>query len=92
MRLANFCITGYRQLQAPLPAAGEPVLLFDRGFARGRYGIEFLKVQQIPCVMRVLSNVRITGWGRVNTLKQLQMPGFYRQILYHATEQISINL
>ena len=90
--IQRFCITVYRQLQATLPPACEPVLLFDRGFARGRYVIAFLKAQQIPFVMRVLSNVRITVWGRVKTLKQLQTTGFYRQILYHATEQIPINL
>ena len=61
--IQRFCLTVYRQAREALPQACEPVLIFDRGFARGRYVIKFLKTQQIPFVMRICRNVRITVWG-----------------------------
>ena len=90
--IQRFCLTVYRQARKALSQACEPVLLFDRGFARGRYVIKFLKTKQIPFVMRVCRNVRITVWGQVKTIEQVKTPGFYPQILYHLTEQIQINL
>ena len=57
--IQRFCLT----VRKALPQACEPVLIFDRGFARGRYVIKFLKTEQIPFVMRVRRNVRITVWG-----------------------------
>ena len=54
--------------------------------------IKVLKAQGIPFVMRVRRNVRITVWGQVKTIEQLQATGFYPQMLYHPTEQIRLNL
>ncbi len=42
-----FCATVYQKTKAALPSTSEPTLIFDRGFARGRYVIKFLKAQQI---------------------------------------------
>ena len=89
--IQRFCVTLYHHTQVALPQPCEPTLIFDRGFARGRYVIKFLKAEQIPFVMRVCRNVRITVNGNVKTMEQLQT-GFYRQILYHQTEQIRLNL
>ena len=89
--IQRFCVTLYRQIQAVLPPPCEPTLIFDRGFARGRYVIKFLKAEQIPFVMRVCRNVRITVNGNVKTMEQLKA-GFYPRVLYHQTEQIRLNL
>ena len=88
----RFCLTVYHQAQKALRHRCEPVLIFDRGFARGRYVIQFLKAQQIPFVMRVCRNVRITVGGQVKPIEQIKASGFYPQILYHSTQQIQINL
>ena len=88
----RFCLTVYRQAQKALCHGCQPTLIFDRGFARGRYIIKFLKAQQIPFVMRVCRNVRITVWGQIKTIEQVNTPGFYPQILYHSTQQIRLNL
>ncbi len=90
--IQRFCLTVYRQARKALLQACEPTLIFDRGFARGRYVIKFLKAKDIPFVMRVCRNVCITVWGQVKTVDQLNSVGFYPQILYHQTEQIQINL
>ena len=89
--IQRFCVTLYQKTQAACFQPCEPVLIFDRGFARGRYVIKFLKAEQIPFVMRVCRNVRITVWGNAKTMEQLEA-GFYPQILYHQTEQIRLNL
>ncbi len=90
--IQRFCRTVYRQARKALPPACEPVLIFDRGFARARYVIKFLKAKGIPFVMRVCRNVRITVWGQVKTMEQMQKTGFYPQILYYPTEPIRLNL
>ena len=86
------CLTVCHQAQKALPHTCKPTLIFDRGFARGRYVIKFLKTKQIPFVMRVCCNVRITVWRQVKTMGQVKGSGFYPHILYHATEQIQVNL
>ena len=88
----RFCLTVYRQTQKVLLKACEPVLIFDRGFARGGYAIKFLQAERIPFVMRVCRNVQITVWGRVKPIEQVKATGFYPQILYHSTEWIRLNL
>ena len=90
--IQGFCVTVYHQTKATLPKTCKPVLIFDRGFARARYVIQFLKAQDIPFVMRVCRNVRITVLGDVKTLDQLDSSRGYPQILYHQTEQIQLNL
>ena len=90
--IQHFCVTVYHQTKAALPKTCKPVLIFDRGFARARYVIKFLKAQDIPFVMRVCRNVRITVLGDVKTLAQLDSSRGYPQILYHQTEQIQLNL
>ena len=86
------CLTVCHQAQKALPHTCKPTLIFDRGFARGRYVIKFLKTKQIPFVMRVCCNVRISVWRQVKTMGQVKGSGFYPHILYHATEQIQVNL
>ena len=51
--IQRFCLTVYQQTKAVLCQSCEPVLIFDRGFARARYVIKFLKAKSIPFVMRV---------------------------------------
>ena len=68
------------------------MLIFDRGFARAKYVIKFLKVHRIPFLMRVCRNVGFKVNGVVKMLKQMDSTGFYPQILYHSTEQIRLHL
>ena len=68
-----------------------PVLVFDRGFARARYVIKFLKDRDIPFVMRVPRQVGITLKGRLKKLDDLEK-GWYPHILYQAQEQLPVRL
>ncbi len=89
--IQRFCLTPYQKTQAILPDRCEPTLIFDRGFARAKYVIKFLKAQQIPFILRVRGNVCMTVWGTVKKAQQLAT-GCYPQILYHLTERIRLNL
>ena len=68
-----------------------PVLVFDRGFARARYVIKFLKEQDILFVMRVPRHVGITLDASLKKLDDLEA-GWYPHILYQAHEQIPLQL
>ena len=68
-----------------------PVLVFDRGFARARHVIKFLKARDIPFVMRVPRHVGITLDGSVKKLDDLEV-GWYPHILYQTHEQIPLQL
>ncbi len=68
-----------------------PVLVFDRGFARARYVIKFLKARDILFVMRVPRHVSITLDGSLKKLDDLDV-GWYPHILYQAHEQIPLQL
>ena len=68
-----------------------PVLVFDRGFARARFVIKFLKQRDIPFVMRVARHVGITLDGRLRKLDDLKV-GWYPHILYQSQEQIPLQL
>ena len=68
-----------------------PVLVFDRGFARARYVIKFLKVRDIAFVMRVPRHVGIRLDASPKKLDDLE-DGWYPHILYQAHEQIPVQL
>ena len=68
-----------------------PVLVFDRGFARARHVIKFLKARDLPFVMRVPRHVGITLDGSVKKLDDLEA-SWYRHILYQTHEQIPLQL
>ncbi len=68
-----------------------PVLVFDRGFARARYVIKFLKVRDIAFVMRVPRHVGITLEASRKKLDDLEA-GWYPHILYQTHEQIPLQL
>lgn len=71
--------------------AAKPVLVFDRGFARAKYIIAFLKAHEIAFVMRVCRNVCVTVKGSSRRLDDLTK-GSYPNVLYHNTHQIPLNL
>ena len=87
-----FCAYVY---QAALGAVSKqhqrPVLVFDRGFARAQYVIKFLKVRDIPFVMRVPRHVGITLDGSVKKLDDLEAR-WYPHILYQTHQQIPLQL
>ena len=68
-----------------------PVLVFDRGFARARYVIRFLKARDIAFVMRVPKHVGIRLDGSLKKLDALEA-GWYPHILYQTHEQIPLHL
>ena len=68
-----------------------PVLVFDRGFARARYVIKFLKDRDIAFVMRVPRHVGVSLDGSLKKLDDLQT-GWYPHVLYQTHEQIPLQL
>ena len=68
-----------------------PVMVFDRGFARARYVIKFLKARDIAFVMRVPRHVDITLEGNLKKLDDFEA-GWYPHILYQIHEQIPLQL
>ena len=87
-----FCASVYQEVLGVVSKHHQrPVLVFDRGFARARYVIKFLKVRDIPFVMRVPRHVGITLDGSLKKLDDLQA-GWYPHILYQTHEQIPLQL
>ena len=87
-----FCQYIYQQaLQVMVRNTQRPVLVFDRGFARAKHVINFLKAENIRFVMRVCRNVGITHHGSRKKLDDMPN-GWYPQILYHAQHQIPMQL
>ena len=90
--IQEFCLTLYRFAVRCAPQVGEmPILVFDRGFARAKYVIKFLKDQEIPFIMRVCRNVGIRYQGSLKKLDDLRNK-FHGEVLYHATLQIPVEL
>ena len=62
--LQGFCLKLYDfALKTSLKREQTPVLVFDRGFARAKCVIDFLKQRNIGCLMRICRNVSITYQG-----------------------------
>ena len=87
-----FCAYVYQEASGVVSKQCQrPVLVFDRGFARARYVIKFLKVRDILFVMRVPRHVGITLDGSLRKLDTLKT-GWYPHILYQTHEQIPLQL
>ena len=69
----------------------KPLFIFDRGFARAQYVIDFLKKNDIAFVMRICRNVAITHQGTTKKLDDMHTGG-YANVLYHQKHQIQLNL
>ena len=69
----------------------KPLFVFDRGFARAQYVIDFLKGKDIAFVMRICRNVGITHQGNTKKLDDMDTGG-YSNVLYHKQHQIQLNL
>ena len=89
----DFCLKVYNLslTASPKKAQRAPVFVFDRGFARAKYVIDFLKQRNIGFVMRICRNVGITVAGSSRRLDTLES-GSYPNMLYHKTYQIPLNL
>ena len=85
----DFCQGVYNRALTLAPQ--KPMLIFDRGFARAKYIIKFLKEKEIPFVMRICQNVGITHNQTHKKLHQLPQ-GSYPSIGYHSTYQIPLAL
>ena len=86
-----FCVYVYQEALGVSKQHQRPVLVFDRGFARARYVIKFLKERDIAFVMRVPRHVGISLDGSLKKLDDLEA-GWYRHILYQTHEQIPLQL
>ena len=90
--IQHFCSDVHKQVVQATDAKGvEPVLVFDRGFARAKYVIKFLDDRGINVVMRVPRNVGIRVNGSLRKLDALA-EGAYSDRLYHTTEALPLNL
>ena len=90
--IQRFCLKLYQLSMTPAATPGkQPILVFDRGFARGKYVIKFLKDREIPFIMRICRNVGIRYQGSAKKLDDMKNK-FYGGVLYHATHQIPLEL
>ena len=90
--IQRFCLKLYRLSIASTATPGkQPILVFDRGFARGKHVIKFLKDRDIPFIMRVCRNVGIRYQGSAKKLDDLKNK-FQGHVLYHNTHQIPVEL
>ena len=69
----------------------KPLFVFDRGFARAQYVIDFLKEKDIAFVMRICRNVGISHQGNTKKLDDMDTGG-YSNVLYHQKHRIRLNL
>ena len=90
--LQRFCRKVYRRTVACASKSGrQPLLVFDRGFARGKYVIKFLRDRDIPFIIRICRNVGIRYQGSTKKLQTFENK-FHGDVLYHATHQIPVHL
>ena len=90
--IQRFCLKVYRRALGCLPKSGQqPLLVFDRGFARAKYVIKFLKDRDIPFILRICRNVGIRYQGSAKKLDTFENK-FHGDVLYHATHQIPVHL
>ena len=90
--IQDFCLRTHQLASEVYPHRHQkPVLVFDRGFARAKYVIEFLKEKDIPFVMRVPRNVSVLTQAGWKTLDDLPT-GFHTDLLYHKTYQIHLRI
>ena len=68
-----------------------PVQVFDRGSARAKYVIEFLKAENIHFAMQVCRTVDITHRGSRKKLDDMPN-GWYPEIFYHTIPDTSATL
>ena len=90
--IETFCTTVYRLTSAGLPKGCQPVLIFDRGFARARYVIKYFNEHKMPFLMRVPKNVGVEIEGVSKPLKEITDTRFYPTIVYHRTERLVLRL
>ena len=90
--IQKFCLKVHEQVcEVYSQRRVKPVFVFDRGFARAKYVIAFLKRKAIAFVMRVPRNVCVltqAGWQSLDALPT----GFHADVLYQKTHQIPISL
>ncbi len=89
----RFCLKLYELAVSSAPQAGrlEPILVFDRGFARAQYVIKFLKDREIPFILRVCRTVGIRYQGSEKKLDDFENK-FHASVLYHKRHQIPVEL
>ena len=90
--IQHFCLKLYRLAATQtVKVDEEPLLVFDRGFARAKYVIKFLKDREIPFIMRVCRNVGIRHQGSAKKLDDFRNK-FHATVLYQTTLEIPLEL
>ena len=90
--IQRFCLKLYQLASSTAPKAGPPpILVFDRGFARAKYVIKFLKDREIPFILRICRNVDVRYQGSPKKLDDFRNK-FYGRVLYHSRHQIPLEL
>ena len=90
--IQDFCLSVHQLTLAHAPKHGQtPVLVFDRGFARAKYVIEYLKANLIDFILRVCRNVGVYVNGSRKKLDDLEN-GDYPDVLYRTTYRIQLHL
>ena len=69
----------------------EPVFIFDRGFADVKL-MKYLDWMGAKFIIRVRKNTGILVEGYAGKLSEFGQWGYFRNVLYHKTERIQINL
>lgn len=88
----KFCWRVNKIATQTLPKRSKPVLIFDRGFARGQHLMQWFMKRKIRFVIRVCKNTGLTVEGEVTTLKQLNRTGFFPNTVYHRSLKLRLNL
>ena len=90
--IQDFCVRIHELASEVYPhRCQKPLLVFDRGFARPKYVIAFLKEKDIPFVMRVPRNVAVLTQGNWKTLDDLPS-GSHPDVLYQKIHHIPVPL
>ena len=69
----------------------EPVFIFDRGFADVKF-MKYLDFMGVKFIIRVRKNTGIVVEGHVSNLSDFGQWGYFRNVLYHSQERITVNL
>jgi len=69
----------------------EPVFIFDRGFADVKF-MKYLDFMGVKFIIRVRKNTGIMVEGHTGMLSSFGQWGYFRNVVYHMTERIQVNL
>jgi hypothetical protein len=90
----NFLDQAYETIQKVLwdmESDTQPVFIFDRGFADVKF-MKYLDFMGVKFIIRVRKNTGIVVKGNMSKLGDFGHWGYFRNVLYHSQERITVNL